>query len=217
MDFRKTLNRFYGQLPLGVLVFNKDYSQVVYSNAAYLDLLGVSEKTLGQSKHHAALVAGCRKNRNKDSGTIRFVPEDGGEILVFEIFLSELEIAPQVFHLYSLIPLKNREKMHRTRSRESYIFDEIRVNIPNELVKFRGKIVSFSATEFKLFAFLCKNEDRLFSKEALLKEVWGKAAQNTRTVDIYIGRVKKRLKEAGCKLDYIKTLHGRGAIFQVNA
>ena len=77
--------------------------------------------------------------------------------------------------------------------------------------------MDFSAKEFKLFSYLCKNEDQLFSKDVLLKEIWGKSSQNTRTVDIYISRVKKRLKEAGCKVEYFKTMHGRGYIFQINS
>ncbi|NOT80442.1 MAG: response regulator transcription factor [Bacteriovoracaceae bacterium] len=214
---QKTLVRFYDDLPLGILVFSQDYSNVLFQNRTYVNLFGADETNISDNEFHSVFVEGCRKNRNKDLGTIRFVSEEDGQILLFEVFVSELKISSNSLWVYSLIPIKNREKLHKSLTRESYIFDDLRVNIPNQLVKYRGKTVDFSATEFKLFSFLCKNEDQLFSKDVLLKEIWSKSAQNTRTVDIYISRVKKRLKESGCKVEYVKTMHGRGYIFQINS
>jgi DNA-binding winged helix-turn-helix (wHTH) protein len=193
----------------------EDFSKAVYFNSAYAGGFGTNEASILKSENHIALVDGWRMNQNRSLGTLRFVPDDEGEILMFEALNSEIKISSDSFHILLLIPITNREKMHKTKPRESYIFDDMRVSIPNQLAKVRGKLVNFSATEFKLFSFLCRHEDQLLSKEELLKQVWGKSAQNTRTVDIYVSRIKKRLKEAGSKRDYIKTMHGRGYIFQI--
>ncbi|MBL7671982.1 MAG: winged helix-turn-helix domain-containing protein [Bdellovibrionaceae bacterium] len=193
----------------------EDFSKAVYFNSAYAGGFGTNEASVLKNENHIALVDGWRMNQNRSLGTLRFVPDDEGEILMFEALNSEIKISSDSFHILLLIPITSREKMHKTKPRESYIFDDMRVSIPNQLAKVRGKLVNFSATEFKLFSFLCRHEDQLLSKEELLKQVWGKSAQNTRTVDIYVSRIKKRLKEAGSKRDYIKTMHGRGYIFQI--
>lgn len=215
MEIKKTCSKFYGELQVGVLIMEEDFSKVIYFNSAYADCFGLNESEILENVHHVALVEGWRKNRNKALGTLRFVPDKEGDILLFDAFNSELKISSANLHVLILVPIKNREKMLKTKPRESYIFDDMRVSIPNQLVKVRGKTVNFSATEFKLFSFLCRHEDQLFSKDDLLKQVWGKSAQNTRTVDIYVSRIKKRLKESGSKRDYIKTMHGRGYIFHI--
>jgi PAS domain-containing protein len=211
-----TLKRFYEVLPMGLVVLNSKH-EFIYGNDAYLRLLGI-EGRLESSSVHLQFLDLCRKNRNKSSGTVRLIPEDG-EILVFEVFCSQTRFGEgegRPCSVFSLLPLKNRGKLHKTDPRESYIFDRIRVHVSHQVIKYDGKTIPFSATEFRLMVYLCRNEDRLITKEQLVREVWRKKDQTTRTVDMYISRVRKRLKDAGCTKDYIRTLHGQGYVFQVN-
>jgi hypothetical protein len=120
MDIFKSFAKFYGNLQIGVLILEEDFSKAVYFNSAYATGFGIDEGSALKNENHLALVDGWRKNQNKNLGTLRFVPDDDGEILLFEALNSEIKISSDNFHLLLLIPIKSREKMHRTKPRESY-------------------------------------------------------------------------------------------------
>jgi DNA-binding response OmpR family regulator len=70
-----------------------------------------------------------------------------------------------------------------------------------------GAPVDLTATEFDLLEHLMAAPGRVFTREQLLKEVWGYAsAVNTRTVDVHVAQVRGKLGEASC----IRTVRGVG-------
>ena len=59
----------------------------------------------------------------------------------------------------------------------------------------RGEPVALSAKEFDLVAKLASEPDRVFTKEELLREVWGFIALGrTRTLESHASRVRKKLR-----------------------
>jgi len=61
-------------------------------------------------------------------------------------------------------------------------------------VAVRKTIVSLSAKEFELVAWLAKEPHRVFTKEELLREVWGfRALGRTRTLESHASRLRKKL------------------------
>jgi DNA-binding response OmpR family regulator len=61
-------------------------------------------------------------------------------------------------------------------------------------VAVREKFVSLSAKEFELVAWLAKEPHRVFTKEELLREVWGfRALGRTRTLESHASRLRKKL------------------------
>lgn len=64
--------------------------------------------------------------------------------------------------------------------------------------------------ESMLLTFLMNHKNSYVTKEDILTEVWAyKNLQETRTVDIHISKLRKKLKAIGCA-DYLKTKHGVG-------
>jgi DNA-binding response OmpR family regulator len=62
-------------------------------------------------------------------------------------------------------------------------------------VSVRGTLVALSAKEFELVAKLATEPDRVFTKEELLREVWGFIAMGrTRTLESHASRVRKKLR-----------------------
>jgi two-component system phosphate regulon response regulator PhoB len=62
--------------------------------------------------------------------------------------------------------------------------------------------------EFKLLALLLEHPGRVFSRQQLLEEVWGIAAEvNTRTVDTHVRRLREALGEHA---EAVETVHGFG-------
>ena len=61
--------------------------------------------------------------------------------------------------------------------------------------------------EFELLAVLARNKNRAISRENLLRMVWGvEYMGETRTVDVHIGQLRKKLNLA----DHIKTVSKLG-------
>ena len=73
-------------------------------------------------------------------------------------------------------------------------------------VKF-GKEVILKPKEFELLAVLAKNKNIAISRENLLRMVWGiEYMGETRTVDVHIGQLRKKLGLS----EHIKTISKMG-------
>ena len=78
-------------------------------------------------------------------------------------------------------------------------------------VQVAGRPIAFTATEFKLLTVLMERAGRVQTRERLLNDVWGyEAAIESRTVDIYITRLRGKLGRAAVHLE---TVHGFGYRF----
>lgn len=77
------------------------------------------------------------------------------------------------------------------------------------------KEVVLTAKEFELLNFLAANRGIVFSREQLLDKVWGiDFAGETRTVDVHIRHLRKKLNRKDEPDDYIETIRGRGYRFK---
>lgn len=71
---------------------------------------------------------------------------------------------------------------------------EVEFDLSNRTVNLSNAPVTLTSTEFDLAVFICSNVDKLLSREMLLQQVWGTNADlDTRTVDMYISRIRKLL------------------------
>ncbi len=66
-------------------------------------------------------------------------------------------------------------------------------------------------TEFKLLKTLAGEPGRVFTRDELLTGVWGyKPGSDTRLVDVHVGRLRKKLQDAGVSELSIETARGFG-------
>ena len=83
----------------------------------------------------------------------------------------------------------------------------LEIDFEQHIVRQDGKEVSLKPMEFELLAVLAKNKNRAISRENLLRMVWGvEYVGETRTVDVHIGQLRKKLNLA----DHIKTVSKLG-------
>ena len=75
-----------------------------------------------------------------------------------------------------------------------------------------GRTIPVSATEFKLIQILAENVDRVLTRNQLLDHVWQTKADNifSRTVDVHIGRVRRKIGDDPNHPRYIVTVPGLG-------
>ena len=88
-------------------------------------------------------------------------------------------------------------------------FEDISMDLVERKVKRGENYLHLSPTEFRLLKMLMEEPKKVFSREFLLKNVWGiNIYVETRTVDVHIRRLRKSLNEYGP--DYIRTVRATG-------
>ena len=72
-------------------------------------------------------------------------------------------------------------------------------------MKWRGKRIELTATEFKLLMLLAQRRGRVQSREQLLQDVWEyNSLIDTRTVDTHVRRLREKLGPAARHLDTVR-------------
>ncbi|HYA16464.1 MAG TPA: response regulator transcription factor [Bryobacteraceae bacterium] len=81
---------------------------------------------------------------------------------------------------------------------------------------FQGeKEIELTSTEFKLLEFFLTHTGTAWSREQLLKEVWGEQHFVTpRTVDVHIRRLREQIEEKADDPTYLVTVRGFGYRFE---
>jgi two-component system alkaline phosphatase synthesis response regulator PhoP len=86
---------------------------------------------------------------------------------------------------------------------------ELEIDRTSFTVTNNGHVFSLPKKEFELLYFLAKNPDKVFSREELLKNIWGTDVYVlARTVDVHIRKVREKIGDS-----YIKTVKGVGYKF----
>ena len=95
-------------------------------------------------------------------------------------------------------------------------FEDISMDLVERKVKRGDNYLHLSPTEFRLLKMLMKEPGKVFSREVLLKSVWGENIYvESRTVDVHIRRLRKSLNQYGP--DYIRTVRANGYAIDKNA
>ena len=84
---------------------------------------------------------------------------------------------------------------------------DLEINLAEHTVRKNGMEISLKPMEFELLCVLAKNRNIAISREELLRMVWGVDYMGeTRTVDVHIGQLRKKLELS----DHIKTISKLG-------
>ena len=121
---------------------------------------------------------------------------------------------------FSIPELMARVKANLRRAPEisttkELVFEDIRMDLVEKKV-FRGEnYIHLGPTEFRLLKMLMETPGKVFSREVLLKTVWGDNIYvESRTVDVHIRRLRKSLNDFGP--DYIRTVRATGYSIDIN-
>ncbi|MCC5909424.1 MAG: response regulator transcription factor [Clostridiaceae bacterium] len=82
-------------------------------------------------------------------------------------------------------------------------------------VKKEQDVIELTSREFELLKFLAVQGEQVFSREQLLKEVWGyEYYGDIRTVDVTIRRLREKVEDNASSPKYILTKRGVGYYFR---
>ncbi len=116
------------------------------------------------------------------------------------------------FSLAELIA-RVRALLRRTRGRDlSKILanGQIEIDLEEETVSLRDKMIDLSPTEYQLLEVLAKKPGRIVSREELLAKIWGLYGGDTRTVDVHVSRLRHKLNDGERPKLLIQAFRGRG-------
>lgn len=87
----------------------------------------------------------------------------------------------------------------------------LEINIERHQARVGGRQLDLTLKEFELLCHLAQNRGHVLTRDQLLDKVWGiEYAGETRTVDVHIRYIRKKLEQAGGDESCIETVRGKG-------
>ncbi len=163
----------------------------------------------------------CKRLRSEDrsrSLPVIFLTAKGEEIdriLGLEIGADDYVVKPfSPRELVARVKAVLRRQLRPLEKQEVVEARDLHLDARTQEVTVRGQSVELSALEFKLLHFLASQPRRVFTREQLLDEVWGRDRFVTpRTVDVHIRRLREKIESQPEKPAYIQTVRGSGYRF----
>ena len=91
----------------------------------------------------------------------------------------------------------------------------IKIDIGKYEVQKNGQVIELTHLEFELLKFLCSQKGQVFSRETLLREVWGyEYYGDIRTIDVTVRRLREKIEDDPSKAEYVLTKRGIGYYFR---
>ena len=92
---------------------------------------------------------------------------------------------------------------------------DLTLDCDSRRVVIAGKEINLTAKEFDLLELLAFNPNKVYSRENLLKTIWGSEYPgDVRTVDVHIRRLREKIENHPGEPKYIHTKWGVGYYFQ---
>lgn len=95
-----------------------------------------------------------------------------------------------------------------------FSFENLTIDFSKHEIKKSGQVVELTLKEFELLENLIKNRGKVLTRDLLLDKIWGyEYIGETRTVDVHIRHLRKKIEDDDSKPRYIETIRGIGYRF----
>ena len=93
--------------------------------------------------------------------------------------------------------------------------DGIRIDTASRTVEARGTAVQLTYLEFELLRMLAASPGRVFTRKALLDELWGGSEfRDPRTIDVHVRHLREKIERDPSEPELIFTVRGAGYRFR---
>lgn len=93
---------------------------------------------------------------------------------------------------------------------------DMKLDCEGRRVYIAGREINLTAKEFEVLELMIKTPNKVYSREALLKLVWGSDYPgDVRTVDVHIRRLREKIEKSPSEPGYVHTKWGVGYYFNV--
>jgi DNA-binding response OmpR family regulator len=108
-------------------------------------------------------------------------------------------------------------RVRRTPARPAphvYRFGDVTVDTRRGAVERCGSVVDMGAKEYRLLCYFLEREGRALPREELLEQVWGyKAETASRTLDVHVSGLRRKIERHPHQPAHLLTVHGLGYKF----
>ncbi len=95
------------------------------------------------------------------------------------------------------------------------VTEHLTIDIDRYEVTKEGQVIELTLREFELLKFLATQSNQIFTREQLLKDVWGyEYFGDIRTVDVTVRRLREKIEMDSSDPSYIMTKRGVGYYFK---
>ena len=100
-----------------------------------------------------------------------------------------------------------------TATGDALTFADVAIVLDQRLVTRAGQDVKLTHLEFELLVFFARHPSQVFSRTQLFQLVWGQSAGSVRTVDNFVGQLRKRFEINPEQPRHFITVRGSGYRF----
>lgn len=110
---------------------------------------------------------------------------------------------------------RNKKKDVPVEKPKLLVEGDMVIELESRRVSVAGKDINLTAKEFNILTLLLLHPNKVYSREDLLKEVWGSdALGDGRTVDVHVRRLREKVEINPGEPKYIQTKWGVGYYFK---
>ena len=92
-------------------------------------------------------------------------------------------------------------------------FADVAIDMPQRVVTREGREIKLTHLEFELLVFFVTHPSQVFPRTQLFNLVWGQSAGSVRTVDNFVGQLRKRFEKDPENPRHFITVRGSGYRF----
>ncbi|HHO58577.1 MAG TPA: response regulator transcription factor, partial [Oceanithermus profundus] len=101
-------------------------------------------------------------------------------------------------------------QLRRSEGGEVRRVGELEIEVETRRVRAGGREVALSPKEFALLELLSSRPGRVFSRDEIVRHVWGRPLDSdSNVVDVHVANLRAKLREAGA-YGYLRTVRGVG-------
>lgn len=111
---------------------------------------------------------------------------------------------------FNILELMSRinAKVRRLKKNRIIKIKDYSLDLDRLVVLKNEDIIPLTSKEFEILSLLFLNKDKVLSRDEIFMKIWGQAAFESRTIDMHIKSLRKKLKDE--KGDFIQTIYGIG-------
>jgi len=161
----------------------------------------------------------CKAIRKKDKSQpiIMLTAKTADEDIIQGLTLGADDYVAKPFSVAQLVlrvqAVLRRSSNHDVEIERIQLSESRVIDLQNLLININNSETSFTRREIQVIAYLHQNNQRPVSREELLTKVWGykpDMAIETRTVDIHIAKIRKKIESNPKQPEYLQTIRGAG-------